>query len=149
MRDDSLSMPPSSSSVFPQRRVPLPNNICCVVVEYLPGVALKSYLIKNRRKKLPFKVVIQLALDLAGGLSYSHSREDHVHRCKDENMLLDKSRTLKIADFGFAHVEASNPSDMTRETGTLGYMAPEVCFHFITNFTTNQNGRLNISITNP
>ncbi|GAB2289539.1 hypothetical protein Dimus_038053 [Dionaea muscipula] len=106
--------------------VAMPNNICCVVVEYLPGGALKSYLIKNRRKKLPFKVVIQLALDLARGLSYLHSQKI-VHRdVKTENMLLDKSRTLKIADFGVARVEASNPSDMTGETGTLGYMAPEV-----------------------
>lgn len=41
-------------------------------------------------------------------------------------MLLDKTRTVKIADFGVARVEASNPNDMTGETGTLGYMAPEV-----------------------
>ncbi|XP_021857305.2 uncharacterized protein [Spinacia oleracea] len=40
-------------------------------------------------------------------------------------MLLYKTRTLKIADFDVARVEASNPSDMTGETGTLGYMAPE------------------------
>jgi len=41
-------------------------------------------------------------------------------------MLLDKTRTVKIADFGVARIEASNPNDMTGETGTLGYMAPEV-----------------------
>ncbi|KAI4999337.1 hypothetical protein ZWY2020_003926 [Hordeum vulgare] len=65
-------------------------------------------------------------LDLARGLSYLHS-EKIVHRdVKTENMLLDKTRTVKIADFGVARVEASNPSDMTGETGTLGYMAPEV-----------------------
>ncbi|KAL1200787.1 Serine/threonine-protein kinase STY13 [Cardamine amara subsp. amara] len=104
----------------------MPNNICCVVVEYLQGGALKSYLIKNRRKKLAFKVVVQLALDLARGLSYLHSQKI-VHRdVKTENMLLDKTRTVKIADFGVARVEASNPNDMTGETGTLGYMAPEV-----------------------
>lgn len=45
----------------------MPSNLCCVVVEYLPGGALKSYLIKNRRKKLAFKVVVQMALDLARG----------------------------------------------------------------------------------
>lgn len=45
-------------------------------------------------------------------------------------MLLDKTRTVKIADFGVARVEASNPNDMTGETGTLGYMAPEVCGQF-------------------
>lgn len=44
-------------------------------------------------------------------------------------MLLDyPNRTLKIADFGVARVEAQNPKDMTGETGTLGYMAPEVFF---------------------
>ncbi|KAI3429987.1 Protein kinase domain-containing protein [Psidium guajava] len=106
--------------------ISMPRNICCVVVEYLPGGALKSYLIKNSRRKLAFKVVVQLALDLARGLSYLHSQKI-VHRdVKTENMLLDKTRTLKIADFGVARVEASNPNDMTGETGTLGYMAPEV-----------------------
>ncbi|XP_009784564.1 serine/threonine-protein kinase 52 [Nicotiana sylvestris] len=104
----------------------MPSNICCVIVEYLPGGALKSYLIKNRRKKLAFKVVVQITLDMARGLSYLHS-EKIVHRdVKTENMLLDKTRTVKIADFGVARVEASNPNDMTGETGTLGYMAPEV-----------------------
>ncbi|KAM7475540.1 hypothetical protein LguiB_022783 [Lonicera macranthoides] len=104
----------------------MPSNICCVVVEYLPGGALKSYLIKNRRRKLAFKIVVQMALDLARGLSYLHSQKI-VHRdVKTENMLLDKTRTIKIADFGVARIEASNPNDMTGETGTLGYMAPEV-----------------------
>ncbi|OIW18349.1 hypothetical protein TanjilG_31489 [Lupinus angustifolius] len=104
----------------------MPSNVCCVVVEYLPGGTLKNFLIKNRKRKLAFKVVIQLALDLARGLSYLHSQKI-VHRdVKTENMLLDKSRTVKIADFGVARVEASNPNDMTGETGTLGYMAPEV-----------------------
>ncbi|XP_071710441.1 serine/threonine-protein kinase 54-like [Rutidosis leptorrhynchoides] len=104
----------------------VPRNSCCVVVEYLPGGALKSFLIKNRRKKLAFKVVMQLALDLARGLNYLHTKKI-VHRdVKTENMLLDKTRTLKIADFGVARIEASNPNDMTGETGTLGYMAPEV-----------------------
>ncbi|XP_020098192.1 serine/threonine-protein kinase STY8-like isoform X2 [Ananas comosus] len=104
----------------------VPNNVCCLVVEYLPGGTLKSFLIKNRRRKLPFKVVVQLALDLARGLSYLHSKKT-VHRdVKTENMLLDKMRTVKITDFGVARIEAQNPNDMTGETGTLGYMAPEV-----------------------
>ena len=48
----------------------MPTNICCVVVEYLPGGTLKSFLIKNRRRKLAFKVVVQIALDLARGLVF-------------------------------------------------------------------------------
>jgi len=103
----------------------VPSNICCVVVEYLAGGTLKSFLIKNRRQKLAFKVVVQIALDISRGLNYLHSQKI-VHRdVKTENMLLDKSGTVKIADFGVARIEASNPKDMTGETGTLGYMAPE------------------------
>lgn len=45
----------------------MPRNVCCVVVEYLPGGTLKNFLIRNSRAKLAFKVVIQLALDLARG----------------------------------------------------------------------------------
>ncbi|KAL6532354.1 hypothetical protein OROGR_014324 [Orobanche gracilis] len=104
----------------------LPSRACCVLVEFLPGGTLKNFLFKNRKKKLAFKIVIQLALDLSRGLSYLHSKKI-VHRdVKAENMLLDSNRTLKIADFGVARVEAQNPRDMTGETGTLGYMAPEV-----------------------
>lgn len=71
-------------------------------------------------------------------LSYLHS-EKIVHRdVKTENMLLDKTRTVKIADFGVARVEASNPNDMTGETGTLGYMAPEV--HLSLSLSSNCGG---------
>ncbi|XP_010651999.1 serine/threonine-protein kinase STY13 [Vitis vinifera] len=115
-----------SNSISSDGRNPVPSRACCVVVEYLPGGTLKKFLIRNRRKKLAFKIVIQLALDLSRGLSYLHSKKI-VHRdVKTENMLLDAHRTLKIADFGVARVEAQNPRDMTGETGTLGYMAPEV-----------------------
>ncbi|CAK9181713.1 unnamed protein product [Ilex paraguariensis] len=104
----------------------MPSNVCCIVVEYLLGGTLKSYLIKNRIRKLSFKVVIQLALDLARGLSYLHSQKI-VHRdIKTENILLDKKLTVKISDFGVARVEPLNPDEMTGQTGTLGYMAPEV-----------------------
>ncbi|XP_073050208.1 serine/threonine-protein kinase 54 [Primulina eburnea] len=111
--------PSESNTNFPSRA-------CCVIVEFLAGGTLKNYLFKNRKKKLAFKIVIQLALDLSRGLSYLHSKKI-VHRdVKAENMLLDSQRNLKIADFGVARVEAQNPKDMTGETGTLGYMAPEV-----------------------
>ncbi|CAK7346542.1 unnamed protein product [Dovyalis caffra] len=124
MGTSNLKIPPKSSSS--ERVNSPPSRACCVVVEYLPGGTLKKFLIRNRRKKLAFKIVIQLALDLSRGLSYLHSKKI-VHRdVKTENMLLDATTTLKIADFGVARVEAQNPRDMTGETGTLGYMAPEV-----------------------
>lgn len=120
MGTSDLRIPSKSSSADDH-----PARACCVVVEYLNGGTLKTFLIKHSDRKLPFKTVVQLALDLAGGLSYLHS-EKIVHRdVKTENMLLRQGR-LKIADFGVARVEAQNPKDMTGATGTLGYMAPEV-----------------------
>ncbi|KAJ8633081.1 hypothetical protein MRB53_026417 [Persea americana] len=124
MGTSELKIPPKNPSINSHND--LPARACCVVVEYVPGGTLKQFLIKNWRKKLAYKIVIQLALDLSRGLSYLHSRKI-VHRdVKTENMLLDAHRTIKIADFGVARVEAQNPRDMTGETGTLGYMAPEV-----------------------
>lgn len=104
----------------------VPNNACCVVVEYLAGGTLKDYLIRNRRRKLSYKTVVELALDVSRGLAYLHSQKIAHRDVKTENMLLDTSRHVKIADFGVARVEASNPKDMTGDTGTPGYMAPEI-----------------------
>ena len=39
----------------------------CIVSEYLKGGSLRSYLEKNKKKKLPLKIVIQFALDIAKG----------------------------------------------------------------------------------
>ncbi|CAK9137777.1 unnamed protein product [Ilex paraguariensis] len=104
----------------------MPSNVCCIVAEYLPGGTLKSYLIKNRLRQLPFKVVMQLALELARGLSYIHSKKI-VHRdIKTDNILLDKNHNVKITEFGVSRVEALNPNEITGQTGIVHYMAPEV-----------------------
>lgn len=41
-------------------------------------------------------------------------------------MLLDNAGRIKITDFGVSRFESLNPTEMTGQTGTLGYMAPEV-----------------------
>ncbi|XP_047956916.1 serine/threonine-protein kinase STY13-like [Salvia hispanica] len=99
---------------------------CFVVTQHISGGTLKNHLFNNRTKKLPFKAVIQFALDLAKGLCYIHAQKI-VHRdIKAENMVIGPKGRLQITGFGVARVEAKNPSEMTGTTGTLGYMAPEV-----------------------
>ncbi|GJX80372.1 serine/threonine-protein kinase STY13-like protein [Tanacetum coccineum] len=108
----------------------------CIVSEYLKGDSLRSYLEKNRKKKLMLKIVIQFALDITKGLSYLHAvfegvqdgtvhYEKIIHRdVKPDNMLLDAKNLIKLADFGESVVE---PLCMkSGVVGTLGYMAPEV-----------------------
>ncbi|GJW58499.1 serine/threonine-protein kinase STY13-like protein [Tanacetum coccineum] len=96
----------------------------CIVSEYLKGGSLRSYLEKNRKKKLPLKIVIRFALDIAKGLSYLHS-EKIIHRdVKPDNMLMDEKKLIKLADFGESVVEPLYMKSC--EVGTLGYMAPEV-----------------------
>lgn len=66
MGTSDLKIPENASSSN-EAVANLPARACCVVVEYVPGGTLKSLLFRNRKKKLPFKVVVQLALDLARG----------------------------------------------------------------------------------
>ncbi|CAI9087268.1 OLC1v1021302C1 [Oldenlandia corymbosa var. corymbosa] len=107
--------------------IPRPKKLksaCCVVSEYLEGGTLASYLKNHKNLALTHK--IQLALDVARGLSYLHSKRI-VHRdVKLENLLLDGEKRVKIIDFGISRPEASNPAEMTANMGTKGYMAPEV-----------------------
>ncbi|MFS7902752.1 putative dual-specificity kinase TKL-Pl-4 family [Helianthus anomalus] len=98
----------------------------CIVSEYVTGGSLRSYLCKNRDKKLPIKVVCQFALDIAKGLSYLHSKKIIHLDVKPENILIDsQNKKLKLADFGEA---VFDPFELftSGEVGTRGYMAPEV-----------------------
>ncbi len=65
MGTSNLKIPTKNSSTNNQES--LPSRACCVIVEFLPGGTLKQYLIRNRRKKLAYRIVVQLALDLSRG----------------------------------------------------------------------------------
>ncbi|TMW86577.1 hypothetical protein EJD97_021195 [Solanum chilense] len=106
-------------------------NGCCIVVEYVSGGTLTSYLSKyTLKKKLPLDTILQLAIDVAKGLSYLHSEKIAHRDVKTENLLLDKTGRVKIIDFGvsshFFSLGLNYPPMMVGTSGTIGYMAPEV-----------------------
>lgn len=63
-------------------------------------------------------------MDIANAMAYLHSR-NVIHRdLKPANILLTRDHRVKIADFGMS--VANTGQELTAETGTYRYMAPEV-----------------------
>ncbi len=58
-------------------------------------------------------------------LDYSH-RQGVIHRdIKPANIFMLPDGSVKVADFGIAHIEASNLTQVGRGDGHPGYMSPE------------------------
>lgn len=78
--------------------------------------------------KLPIERVLKFAQQLAGALAAAHA-EDVVHRdLKPQNILVDASDQVYIADFGLAKSFAEGAVGMTQTGAFLGtprYMSPE------------------------
>jgi Tol biopolymer transport system component len=101
-----------------------------LVVEYIPGVALKD---KIADDPLTEKEIAHLGLQLADGLCAAH-QHGVVHRdLKPGNIMVTTDERLKILDFGLAKLmnppdqsgQVSRPTASEPGAGTLAYMAPE------------------------
>ncbi len=107
-----------------------------IVMEWLQGMTLFAYL-RSRTAPMPLAEVQDLMLQALSAFEAAHA-QNIVHRdVKPENMFLTEvagRRTLKILDFGLAHVEVSKEEDggptLTKadtSAGTPEYMSPEQC----------------------
>jgi tetratricopeptide (TPR) repeat protein len=99
-------------------------NCACIVMEYVDGENLASYLARNPVADSQFTVHVVRAM--AAALDYTHSR-GIIHRdIKPANVMLDGTRTPKITDFGIARMAEGATTTMTGTVmGTIEYMAPE------------------------
>lgn len=95
-----------------------------LVLEYCPKGDLRQFL-KDGDTEISWKKRIAMALDIARGMSYLHSRSIIFRDLKARNMLMDSHNRVKIADFGLArhHTDTSRPRTMC---GTDGFLAPEL-----------------------
>ena len=93
--------------------------------EYVQGETLRSLIGKG---PLPPERARSIAADIAGALSAAHEA-GVIHRdLKPENVLIKSDGSVKVVDFGIAHVEGPDVSRLTRTgfaLGTPAYMAPE------------------------
>lgn len=103
----------------------------CILYEYMECGAL-TYVLRRRKSsststKLNFFKIVH---DIAVGMNYLHC-SNIVHRdLKSGNILLDSHGTAKVSDFGLSCVyHLDQHVDMTAETGTYRWMAPEVIRH--------------------
>jgi tRNA A-37 threonylcarbamoyl transferase component Bud32 len=98
-----------------------------IAMELLDGASLDEHMKSGRR--FDVRETIELGIQLAEALDYAHSR-GIVHRdIKPSNLiLLADNKTLKIADFGIARIEAPDVTSHTQTADVLGtpqYMSPE------------------------
>lgn len=95
----------------------------CLAYEFCEGGSLLSLLSDHSR----YYEYLPIALDVANGMAYLHSR-NVIHRdLKPSNILLTRDHRAKISDFGMS--VANCGQELTAETGTYRYMAPEVIRH--------------------
>ncbi|GLI62415.1 hypothetical protein VaNZ11_005024, partial [Volvox africanus] len=84
--------------------------------------------IHHAEQPLKLRKALQIARDVAAGLSYLHPTI--VHRdLKPANILIDEHGTAKLSDFGLARYKfKAYLSTRTPDQGSVAYMAPE-CFN--------------------
>jgi serine/threonine protein kinase/tetratricopeptide (TPR) repeat protein len=94
-----------------------------IVMGYYEGMTLSE---KLDRGVMPAREALDLAIQIARGLSAAHAR-NIVHRdIKPSNVIITPDNVAKIVDFGLARVVASASATQSMSlTGTLPYMAPE------------------------
>lgn len=98
----------------------------CLVFEYMENGTLTD-LIRVRRGPMDF---FRLVAEMAMGMNYLHLCSIMHRDLKSGNVLIDSHGTAKISDFGLSCVlEIGSSSDLTAETGTYRWMAPEVIRH--------------------
>jgi predicted Ser/Thr protein kinase len=98
----------------------------CMVMEYMPRGSL--YHVLGSKLPLDAKQRQQIALDIARGLAFLHSKNILHRDLKSLNVLLDKDFHAKLCDFGLSKIklESSSTSSRHQKVGTTRWMAPEI-----------------------
>lgn len=98
-----------------------------IAMELVDGGPLSDRLRKG--EGLDFRAVVRIGVQVADALDYAHSRGIFHRDIKPSNLLLPQDGgTVKVADFGIAHMAGADAGDRTRIGAVIGtphYMSPE------------------------
>ncbi|NTV96045.1 MAG: protein kinase, partial [Thiobacillus sp.] len=98
-------------------------NLAYIVMEYVQGKELKSYLDSGQR--FPVKQIVNIMTQLLEALGYSHAR-GVIHRdIKPANLFITEDGTVKLGDFGIARIDSTHKTHAGTVLGTPSYMSPE------------------------
>lgn len=103
------------------------NEIHYFSMEYVPNGTVLDLLRSQAERRLPWAVVLNIAIHMARALEYAHGKNVVHGDIKPENMLIGEENSIKLADLGIASIVGERVKDEKGMVmGTPHYIAPEV-----------------------
>ena len=82
------------------------NGLHYIVMEYVEGITLKTYI--EKKGQLSFKEAVSIAIQVGRGIEAAHNK-NIVHRdIKPQNIMISTEGKVKVTDFGIARAATSN-----------------------------------------
>lgn len=98
------------------------NGMYYIVMEYVEGITLKTYIEKKGR--LSFKEAVSIAIQVGRGIESAHNKHI-IHRdIKPQNIIISTEGKVKVTDFGIARVATTNTINAD-VMGSVHYASPE------------------------
>ncbi len=93
-----------------------------IVMEYISGITLKSYI--EKKGKLNYRETLSIAIQVARGIQAAHAK-NIIHRdIKPQNIIISNDGKVKVTDFGIARA-ASEDTIHSDVMGSVHYSSPE------------------------
>ena len=93
-----------------------------IVMEYVEGVTLKTYI--EKKGSLTYKEAVSIAIQVGRGMEAAHAK-NIIHRdIKPQNILISTEGKAKVTDFGIARA-VSNNTISADVMGSVHYASPE------------------------
>ena len=94
-----------------------------IVMELLEGITLKQYM--QTKGALSWKEALHFSTQITKALCHAHDK-GIVHRdIKPQNIMVGKDGSIKVADFGIAHLQSESTTDASEALGSIHYISPE------------------------